>query len=584
MGKLEKKQLGAVFFLNIITTILDTVGIVSIFPFLQIVLNQNIIHENQYLNYTYHLFAFSSNQYFLIAVGVFLVLIFFLSNLLRGYTLWFSTHFIYNCNRRVTTRLLENYFREDYLENIKKNSAQIASHLLTNVDLAISSILLAWIGLASSGFIILSLLSVLLFTQPLSALAIFAIAGVFYYFLNRSIRSEVQTMGQLAVTNSTQLYKNINEATGGVKEIKYLGREKKFINDYDRTYSTYVNLKSKSTLLQYVPKLVVDCLAFSIGIIVVIVVLGNGSDVKTSLPWMGLFAFVILRLVPNTQIFMQHLSKIHYSNKALDLIEQDLSRFKDTLASQKENALAISMKNGFSFKNVCFSYGTEGNSVVKDISFSVKKGEMVAFVGHTGAGKTTLIDLILGLILPTTGEIKVDDISLNEKNIYSWQKDIGYVPQFVFLADDSITNNVAFGVDPKEINVEKVISACKKANIHDFIMEKLPLKYNSIVGERGIQLSGGQRQRLGIARALYHEPEVIILDEATSALDSKTELAVMEEINKIAESKTIIIIAHRLSTVKNCHRIYLLKDGAIISWGNFNEMLTKEPEFFSNIH
>lgn len=576
----EKRNLAQVIALNSVTALTDTMGILSIFPFLQLVMNTKIIHDNRWLQKLYTLGGFQTDKSFLIFAGITLLAIFTSASVLKGYTLWFSNHFAYHCNKNTSTKLLKIYFNESYLESIQKNSAQVAGHLLTNVDIGISNVLNSWVGLFSSTVIVSLLIGTLFLTQPLSALFVLIGVGILYYFLDRMIKDQLQSIGAEIVKNSRIVYKHLNEATGGVKELKYLGRAAKVTDDYHSAYKNFIDLKIKNNVFQFMPKLIIDVLAFSIGIMAIIFVLDKDVDLTKSIPWMGLFGFIVLRLVPNTQVILQQISNLRFSNNALDLVFTDLLRYENLSRPKPNDKIPFSFNEKIEFKNVSFSYTPQGKNVLSNISLSINKGDMVAFVGKTGSGKTSLIDLVLGLIHPKSGTIAVDDEILSHDNIHRWQKIIGYVPQFVFLSDSTISKNVAFGINEEYISKENVIEACKKANIHDFIMEKLPLGYDTIIGERGVQLSGGQRQRLGIARALYHNPEVIILDEATSALDNKTEDHVMDEINKIAGIKTILIIAHRLTTVEKCNKIFLLENGTIISSGNYAEMILKEPSFF----
>jgi ABC-type multidrug transport system fused ATPase/permease subunit len=304
----------------------------------------------------------------------------------------------------------------------------------------------------------------------------------------------------------------------------------------------------------------------------------NGSFID-AIPIITLYAFAGYRLMPSFQQIYSSIAILRYAGPALDSLYDDMKRLKPLVAKYENIQEDVKFNENISLNDINFQYPNASRTSLKKINFSISARTTVGLVGPTGSGKTTLVDLILCLLEAQNGTLKVDGRIINKKNIKAWQNLIGYVPQNIYLTDDTITANIALGVDPMNIDHKEIVRAAKNASIHDFVINELPKKYETTVGERGIRLSGGQRQRIGIARALYRRPQLLILDEATSALDNLTEKIVMEAVQNIGKNITIIIIAHRLSTVRECDKIYLLENGQIKSQGRFEELIESDKNF-----
>ncbi len=363
----------------------------------------------------------------------------------------------------------------------------------------------------------------------------------------------------------------MNQALGGVKEIKVLNREEHFIKEYDNYFKKYVHGLRVNRLIGILPKYVVESVSMSGLLLAVIFKMYMGQkELVEFVPQLSAFAVAAFRLLPSVGKINEHMSATLYSAPSLELIYHDLKEIEDVKKEDKGEEREWKFEKELKVSKLAYHYPDAEENVLEGVDFTIQRGETVAFIGYSGAGKTTLVDILLGLLQPQYGKILADGMEVR-KNLKVWQKEIGYIPQVIYLSDDTIRHNIAFGVDEGEIDEEAVIEAARKAQIYDFIFN-LPDGLETFVGDRGVRLSGGQRQRIGIARALYHDPEALVLDEATSALDNETETAVMESIERLRGEKTMIIIAHRLTTIKKVDRIYEVVDKKV-------EVRSKEQVF-----
>jgi ABC-type multidrug transport system fused ATPase/permease subunit len=305
----------------------------------------------------------------------------------------------------------------------------------------------------------------------------------------------------------------------------------------------------------------------------------SGSRIDEFLPTLTIYAFGAYRLLPTLQKIFRAIAGIKYHIPIIENLYKDFIQLPDGKILIDEDVARMEITRTISFKNIDFRYKNTHRNIINNQSITIEANTSIALVGPTGCGKTTFADILLGLLEPQAGKIYIDDVEINDSNRKNWQKNLGYVPQSIYLTDDTIRNNIAFGISPEKINEDSIVKAAQLANIHNFIMNELENGYDTIIGERGIRLSGGQRQRIGIARAVYHDPSVLILDEATSALDTLTENAIMDAIKNIRYKKTIIMIAHRITTVKNCDIIYMMDKGTIVDSGEYNELYARNKAF-----
>jgi ABC-type multidrug transport system fused ATPase/permease subunit len=386
------------------------------------------------------------------------------------------------------------------------------------------------------------------------------------------------------IESQNQRFKIVNEAIGGIKDIKLFNNSCYYLKKFDKKNLKYANNLSVYMVISQVPRYILETIAFGGIILITLFFIITSNNTLEVIPILAMYAFAGYRLMPALQLVFSSLTSIKAMAGSLDILHNDLCNLKlinHPLVKNKQqnNYLTIKLTDKLKLDNLTFAYPNTNNATLKNLTLSIPANSIIGFVGTTGSGKTTTVDLILGLFQPKNGQLLVDDVEINHNNLREWQNNLGYVPQHIYLTDDTIINNIAFGVSDEDINLDVVQKAAKIANIHNFIINELPKGYQTITGERGVRLSGGQRQRIGIARALYRDPQILIFDEATSALDGITETAIMDAIHNISSQKTIIIIAHRVTTLKECDMIHMMENGQIVASGSYNELLKTNAKF-----
>ena len=470
--------------------------------------------------------------------------------------------FTYGVQQKLSTRLLTTYLDEPYTFHLNKNIAELQRSMQEDTGL---------------------FTQVLMHTLQLIAEVVVCIAlGLYLFNVSQSITIVIVTLLLICVLSFTHLNKNffkklgkesqiykgklyqwVNQSLGGIKEVKVLNREEYFVSSYKKYYKLYIKGVKWNRLLAIAPKYMVEAVCMTGLLVAIAIKLNFGQkDMEAFIPQLATFAVAAFRLLPAVGRINEHVANILYAVPSVDLIYNDLKEIEDYKKAQiQDETTEWHFKDALHVKKVTYAYPNSEVNVLNEAECIIPKGKTVALIGSSGAGKTTLADIILGLLSPLRGKILVDDIDVF-KNLNLWHKNIGYIPQVIYLSDDTIRNNVAFGMHEDKIDDEAVKTALEKAQLWEFI-DTLPDGLDTIVGDRGVRLSGGQRQRIGIARALYHDPEILVLDEATSALDNETETAVMEAIESLQGSKTMLIIAHRLTTIRNADIIYEVGEGKV---------------------
>ena len=434
--------------------------------------------------------------------------------------------------------------------------------------------------LIAKGMVATALITLLVLTDPKLALIVgFSIGGTYglIFFFTRSYLNQI---GNIRLKNNNLRFKSVSEAFGATKEIKLGALEKIYIKRYSDSAVTYAQNQASASVISLLPRFILEAIAFGGILLVILYLIAKTGTFNNALPILSLYVYAGYRLMPALQQIYASSSQLTFVGASIDKLYNDIKSLKSNKSIHKEDTLDLNEK--ITLKNIYYNYPNTSRVALKNLNLSVIANTTVGLVGPTGSGKTTTVDIILGLLIAQKGTLEVDGKKISKQKIRAWQKSIGYVPQSIYLSDDTISANIAFGIDPKNINLKAVKRASKIANLHKFVMDELPKKYQTIIGERGIRLSGGQRQRIGIARALYHNPKMLILDEATSALDNQTEKAVMDAVNNLNKSITIILIAHRLSTVKKCDRIFILENGKIKNQGTFKELIKVDKNFRLN--
>jgi ABC-type multidrug transport system fused ATPase/permease subunit len=438
------------------------------------------------------------------------------------------------------------------------------------------------LGIFSRGFVAILIFIMLGISNPILALSLIFVLGGTYVAIHRLIKNKLYIIGNRRFQANAEQFKSINEAFGDIKQIKLKGRENFFIKRFSKLSFEVAKTNAANQIMGQAPRYILEVIAFGGVIVVILYLLATGRGFQDFLPLIGLYAFSTYRLIPALQVIFSGVSNIRFNTQSFDELYKDILSFNNKTiipVIDKNKIKQLSFKKDIKLDDITYSYPETHKPIINNLNITINVNTSIAFVGATGAGKTTIANIILGLLQPDTGKILVDGKEINDENLPYWQRNLGYIPQDIYLQDDTVRRNIAFGITDDETDMDSVINSAKIANIHDFIMEQLPDKYETVIGEKGIRLSGGQRQRIGIARAIYDDPGVLVLDEATSALDVGTENEVFKAIENIAKTKTLIIIAHRLTTIQGCDIIYVLENGTIVGAGKYNDLMKSNKSF-----
>lgn len=566
--------LGMIF----IMALLDVVGIASIMPFIAVVANPGLIKTNTFLARAYQGLGFPSEQDFLFFLGVMAFICLVISLGFKALTTYAQLRFTLMREYSIGKRLLEGYLHQPYIWFLNRHSADLGKTILSEVSSVIAGGMMPLMVLVAQGAVTILILILLLIVDPQLALTVCVVLGSVYVLIYKLMSRFLLRIGKETVKANAQRFTVVSEAFGAAKEVKVSGLERVYVNRFIKPAKTYAKYQASAQVISQLPRFALEGIAFGGMLLVVLYLMAGAGGFASALPIIALYAFAGYRLLPALQQIYAGFTRLRFAAPAIDALHSELMSLSPAVVTNSD-ANAMFLQNAIKLDNVHFGYPNAKKIALKGITLSIPARSTVGFVGSTGSGKTTTVDIILGLFKPQRGSITVDGITIDTGNRRQWQKSIGYVPQQVYLADSSVSANIAFGFDPGEIDQEAVEYAAKIANLHDFVINELPQGYGTTVGERGVRLSGGQRQRIGIARALYHKPRVLILDEATSALDNLTEQAVMEAVATLGNEITIILIAHRLSTVRQCDQIYLLDRGIVKAQGTY-EQLIRDSEIF----
>ncbi len=565
--------------------ILEVLSIGILSGFVAGVADPDLLLKNQYLTNLFKFLNITTDRQILIYGTISLIAIFLFKNLYLIAYKYLKARFIYNRYRSISSRLFKIYMNVPYSFHLKRNSADLIRNVSPEARAIATNVMLPLLQIATEAIMTLAIIILLLAVEPLVTLfTLIILGGVSALFL-KFTKKRMKRHGKKALAERAEIIKTLNEGVGGFKEVTLMNRQAWFIKKFE---DSILNL-SRAQIFQQATKQsvkpIIETIAIAGILLIAIFLLNQGHSLASLAATLALFALSIKRLLPAINGIISQYNSLRYHSYSVDPIYQDLINLKDyeykerrekeEKKDKKEDSSLL--KEKIEVKNLDFKYDSDQELILKNISLTIPQGHAIGLVGATGSGKTTLVDLILGLLKPTSGQIEVDRKDIF-KHLADWQENIGYIPQFIYLSDDSIKNNIALGLKEEDIDDKKIKKAIEVSQLTEFI-NQLPDKENTKIGERGIRLSGGQRQRIGIARALYNNPEVLVMDEATSSLDNVTEKIIIQAIEKLKRNRTIIIIAHRLTTVKNCDNLYILKHGQIIAQGSYNELAEKNQEF-----
>lgn len=581
-NKREKIQLSFLLLGIMLRSVIEVAGVASIMPFIAVVANQEIIHTNKYLSMTYQVLDFQSPRNFLIFLGVVVFCIIILNNFLSVLTEWFLIRFSWLRGHTLSRRLFAKYLSQPYTFFLNENTVNLGADILNEVGTFLKGVMLPFVQMIARGIVTLFFFIMLIFIDPLLAIIVGLVLGSAYFVLFMAVRKKLVKIGNERASAYKKQFLYISEALTGIKDVKVKGCENYFIEEFSR-HSYKVNMhQATNQLVSQVPRFALEVIAFGGILLITLYFVITQNDTSNTIPLIALYAFAGYRLMPALQGVFAGMTTVRFNLAPLRRLSEELALQTyphAEIENWKDTLLPIEIKESIELKNVTFAYPGAEASLLKSVNLHIAAKTTVGFAGTTGAGKTTLIDIILGLVFPQDGELLVDGMSITAKNKREWLRTVGYVQQQIFLSDQSVLQNIAFGIGVESIDKDAVVKAAQIAHLHDFIMNELPEGYDTVIGERGVRLSGGQRQRIGIARAMYNDPEVLILDEATSSLDNITEAMVMEAIRGLQKKKTIIIIAHRLTTLVDCDVIHFLSKGKITHSGTYSQLMLDCPEF-----
>ncbi|GHV03390.1 multidrug transporter [Campylobacterota bacterium] len=551
LSRRDRLFLAVLFALSILSALVETIGLSAIMPFISVATNMTLVETNGYYKTVYDALGFATAAQFVIAFGFVLIGFYIFRSGLQIFSTWLLVRFANSRFHIFAYRLFSQYLAMPYQEFAQRNSARLTKTIMHDAN-QITTVINNFLQLISEVSIVVILYTMMIMVNWKVTIVLSLFLATQVFLLLKFVSSKIAKHGRKSQASYAALMETINDSLGNFKLVKLLGNQKLLLERFGSASLGYSQSKIANEVLNALPRIVLELLGFSILIALVVYVIYQYGDANFVIPIVSMFALALYRLLPSAQRIMGNINSIRFYLPSLHIVHQDLLYRADD-----EGGEPIAFERTITLKNINFAF-SEDKPVINDLTLTIQKGDKIGFAGKSGSGKSTLIDIIAGIYKPQSGEIEIDGETLRNDNIRAWRQLIGYIPQEIYLFDGTVADNVAFGHDYDEA---EIIAALKQANIYDFLLTHDGLKTR--VGEGGILLSGGQKQRIGIARALYGNPQILILDEATSALDSETEAKIMEEIYDAASGRTLLAIAHRLTTLSGCNRIYQMESGRL---------------------
>jgi len=576
----QRKRFYLLQFLVIVMSVFEILGVASIIPFMALVGDTNQLEQNTFIAEIYKLSGITSESQFVFLIGLCVLGLLFISMIISIFTTWGLSMFANKIGTEIADRLYTYYLQKDWLFHASGSSAQLTKKIATETMRVTGAVLVPLMQMNSK--VVLSFLMSLsiFFYDPKVALIGLSIFAISYFFLFKGVRNRLNKNGIAISEVNEERYRLMNEGFGGIKDLLLLGRDSDFINRFNKSGKTLAYSQGTNAALAQAPRYFVELLAFgSMIVLILYLIASHNGNLGMILPILSVYAIGTIKLLPAFQQIYSSIAIIKANIPAFESIQKDLY---DSLhiesKSLKLEQNYLNPKHSISIENITFTYPNKEEPALNKLNMLIPSNSVIGIVGPSGSGKSTLIDILLCLIKPDNGHLKIDDEIINYKNRRSWQNTIGFVAQTIFLSEGTIAENVAFGIPENQINISQVQKVLELAHLKDFI-STLDQGIHTKVGERGVQLSGGQRQRIGIARALYHNAEVLVFDEATSSLDGITEKMIMEAIHNFSGKKSIILIAHRLKTVKKCDKIFFINKGKVADQGTYQELIESNKHF-----
>lgn len=558
----DTEKRGSYFLMGmmLIAMFLETLGVGMVIPALALLTREKADAQYDFLDSFSSLLG-SPDHGTLVIIGMLILMaVYLIKGIFLAFLAWWQASFAYGIQKRLSQKLFTHYLDQPYTFHLQRNSSQLIRNIITEVSVFSSNIILPLLAIITEFLVVVGLATLLFMVEPVGAsiVTIMLVSAAWgYYYITHA---HILRWGELRQYHQGMRIQHLQQGLGGVKDIKLLGREAEFLDRFRAHNAENARMAQMQSIIQSIPKLWLEVLAVFGLAVLVIVLITQGRTIETIVPTLGVFGVTAFRLLPSINKVLTSIQAIKYGIPVVNMLTDEF-RSEGHEGYAAETRPDISLQDRITIQNISYRYPSSDTLSLDNVSLVIRRGESIGLIGTSGAGKSTLVDIILGLLSPTTGTVSVDDTDI-QRNLRSWQNRIGYVPQAIYLTDDSLASNIALGIPVTNINEDSMQHAIRAAQLEGFV-DSLPDGLNTIVGERGVRLSGGQRQRIGIARALYHNPDVLVLDEATSSLDVHTESEVMSAVNALHGTKTIIIVAHRLSTVEYCDYKYKLEAGKV---------------------
>lgn len=567
LNRRQKIQLAFLFVAIAIGSFLELMGVTSVLPFIDVVMDPEMVKTDETYRFFYEMLNLPNVNYFIAVLAVAIIGVFVIKNVFVSFMYYMQYKWTFNNQAKLAGRLMECYLKQPYYFHVMHNSAELIRNINLDTVMMFHGIL-AVIQLLTEVCVCIVLGLYMLIKDKSITIGVGGFLVIFVLLFVKFFKRNLEETGQKDRKYSEEIVRWLQQSFGGIKETKVMGRERFFLEQFNQNYEMFAECERNYRFMQVAPKPVMEAVCVTGLLTVVALKLLNGTTSNYFISTIAVFAIAAFRLLPSFNRIANYLSVILFNKSALNEVYKDLKEIEhlEDMQFQKRADKELSLEKELRIEHLTFTYPEMDYNVLDNVSFTIQKNTSVAFIGPSGAGKTTLADIILGALNPLKGNVYADQTDVFE-NLSRWHKSIGYIPQSIYLMDDTVKNNIAFGIAQEDIDEERIWNALERAQLKDFV-EQMEFGLDTVIGESGIKLSGGQRQRIGIARALYNDPQILVLDEATSALDNETETAVMEAIESLAGSKTLIIIAHRLSTIRNCDVVYEVKDGRVVQVEN----------------
>lgn len=574
LSEVQKRKVFFLIFIILATSGLELLGLGLILPAINFLVDPNYLDEISQNDLVKILFFDPSKEMIILFGILFIILLYLIKSLFLSYFIHWQNKFAADFQVYLSENLYLKYLKKDFQFHTKNNS----SNLIRNINKLIPNVyssLIAVMTLLMETVIILSIIILLLKIETIGTISIITLGSIIGFIFSKFYKTRIVVWGEKKVFFQGKSIQSVMEGLGGIKTVKILGKEIEFLKKFTKNLKRHTNYERLNTTFQQLPRIWLEFFAIlSLGILI-FSILFQEKNFETIIPIIAIFTGAAFKLIPSTSKILSSIQTLGFNQNAVNIIFDGIKSPSENNHNYNYKKNSINNINNIKIRDISFKYDETNYPVIKNLSFEINKGNTIGIIGKTGSGKSTMIDILLGLLKPKTGQILIDkiDIHKNAGQLELWQRNIGYVPQDIFLMDDTILNNIIFSFNPTKVDIQALNSSLKSAQLEDFI-NSLPNGIQTMVGERGVRLSGGQVQRIGIARALYHNPSILIFDEATSSLDYDTEEAIVNCIEKL-QNKTKIIVAHRLSTVENCDYIIRLKNGSIEKIGKPKDFIKK---------